>query len=190
MCLCFRVSWTVTRLCWAALIGWMGWLRDLRSHDGLSVVAEQSVRCFCSHKIKNKMKKYLRYLLPCAGKTLEPQKNLFLIVFFSPPLFSLWRRVQTNVWAALWLRGWKRPSSFILSSERLTGHCWSRGRSDHHSNLASWVCTRQPCAWFMHTCAAKNCCCCVSRGRINCWCPQNWNKHFLFVFPENQKGCE
>lgn len=83
MCLCFRVSWTVTRLCSAALIGWMGWLRDLRSHDGLSIMAEQSVHCFCSHKIKNKLKKCLCYLLPCTDKTLEPQEKLvFNCLFF------------------------------------------------------------------------------------------------------------
>lgn len=189
MCLCFRVSWTVTRLRWAALIGWMGWLRDLRSHDGLSVVAEQSVRCFCSHKIKNKMKKYLCYLLPCAGKTLESQKNLFLIVFF-PPTFQFMTKspnkrlgcvVAQGLEEAIKLHPFFREIDWTLLEQRKIRPPFKpRIVSVHLATLC-----------MVHAeGGAKNSCCCVSRGRINCWCPQNWNKHFLFVFPENQKGCE
>lgn len=83
------------------------------------------------------------------------KENIFLYfnhktVAFSPSLsyflslLSSWLRVLTSAWAAWWLRVWKRPSSSILSSERSTGRCWSRGESDLHSNHALWVHTHTP----------------------------------------------
>lgn len=71
----------------------------------------------------------------------------FTVSTFCP--LSSWLRVLTSAWAVWWLRVWRRPLSSIHSSERLTGLCWSRGRSDHRSDRALWVHTCTTCVSFL-----------------------------------------